>query len=69
MQIYFLLIIVAKTPNLIGGQVVHFCLTTYSDREGEVPTVQDDGRESSAYCPKGTVHTIRNPQERCVVRL
>jgi len=28
-QIYFLLIIVAKTPNLIGDQVVHFCLTTY----------------------------------------
>ena len=28
-QIYFLLIIITKTPNLIGGQVVHFYLTTY----------------------------------------
>jgi len=28
-QIYFLLIIITKTPNLIEGQVVHFCLTTY----------------------------------------
>ena len=26
----FLLIILTKTQNLIGGQVVHFCLTTYS---------------------------------------
>ena len=25
----FLLIILTKTPNLIGAQVVHFCLTTY----------------------------------------
>ena len=26
----FLLIIITKTQNLIGGQVVHFCLTTYN---------------------------------------
>jgi len=28
-QQYFLLIIQTKTPNLIGAQVVHFCLTMY----------------------------------------
>ena len=36
-QIYFLLIILTKTPNLIGGQVVHFCLTTYNQREYKRP--------------------------------
>ena len=36
-QIYFLLIIITKTPNLIGGQVVHFCLTTYNQREYKRP--------------------------------
>jgi len=25
------MIILTKTPNLIGGQVVHFCLTTYPE--------------------------------------
>ena len=30
MQIYFFINnFITKTPNLIGGQVVHFCLTTY----------------------------------------
>jgi len=28
----FLMIILTKTPNLIGGQVVHFCLTTYTTK-------------------------------------
>ena len=37
MQIYFLLIIITKTPNLIGAQVVHFCLTTYNQREYKLP--------------------------------
>ena len=32
MQNTFLLIILTKTPNLIGGKVVHFCLTTYSSQ-------------------------------------
>ena len=36
-QIYFLLIIITKTPNLIGGQVVYFCLTTYNQREYKRP--------------------------------
>ena len=36
-QIYFLLIIITKTPNLIGGQVVHFCLTTCNQREYKRP--------------------------------
>jgi len=32
-QIYlFINIIHTKTPNLIGGQVVHFCLTTYTTK-------------------------------------
>ena len=26
------MIILTKTPNLIGGQVVHFCLTTYTTK-------------------------------------
>ena len=30
-QIYFFINnFITKTPNLIGGQVVHFCLTTYN---------------------------------------
>ena len=32
----FLLIIITKTPNLIGAQVVHFCLTTYTLAFGSV---------------------------------
>ena len=37
-QIYFLLIIITKTPNLIGGQVVHFCLTTYTSHNSKAFT-------------------------------
>ena len=31
----FLLKILTKTPNLIGAQVVHFCLTTYKMEGGD----------------------------------
>ena len=37
-QIYFLLIIITKTPNLIGAQVVHFCLTTYTSHNSKAFT-------------------------------
>ena len=41
----FLLIIITKTQNLIGGQVVHFCLTTYN-----LNSIPNHSIRSHIYC-------------------
>ena len=41
----FLLIILTKTQNLIGGQVVHFCLTTYNILTHTLPIATADTLE------------------------
>ena len=55
----FLLIILTKTPNLIGGKVVHFCLTTYNFNK-VFAGLAKSGKGTMGWCHGFKLHLLCN---------